>query len=125
MAESKFFLVRVSGTSVASSYMSLSEVAYHCGLHPELVERLVRLGLIDFQERQPDGEVLFHADVIPLIRTILRLRNQLGVNYAGIGVVLELMARIDTLENHVRELEEQNLWWWVRNCPLDGASALA
>ena len=77
------------------------------------------------QERQADGEVLFHADVIPLIRTILRLRNQLGVNYAGIGVVLELMARIDSLENHIRELEEQNLWRWVSNCPLNGASALA
>jgi MerR family transcriptional regulator, heat shock protein HspR len=105
MAESKFFLVRVSSTSGVSSYLTLSEVAYHCGLHPELVERLVRLGLIDSQERQADGEVLFQADVIPLIRTILRLRNELGVNYAGIGVVLELMARIDTLEDHVRELE--------------------
>jgi MerR family transcriptional regulator, heat shock protein HspR len=105
MAESKFFLVRVGSASAVSSYLTLSEVAYHCGLHPELVERLVRLGLIDFQERQANGEVLFHADVIPLIRTILRLRNQLGVNYAGIGVVLELMARIDTLENHIRELE--------------------
>jgi MerR family transcriptional regulator, heat shock protein HspR len=105
MAESKFFLVRVSGASGVSSYLTLSEVAYHCGLHPELVERLVRLGLIDSQERQADGEVVFQADVIPMIRTILRLRNELGVNYAGIGVVLELMARIDTLEDHVRELE--------------------
>ena len=48
MAESKYFLVRVSGASVVSSYLTLSEVAYHCGLHPELVERLVRLGLIDY-----------------------------------------------------------------------------
>jgi MerR family transcriptional regulator/heat shock protein HspR len=50
---------------------------------------------------------LFHADVIPLLGRILRLRNHLGVNYAGIGVILELMTRIESLENHIRELESR------------------
>lgn len=107
MAESTYFLVRASSSSFVSSYVTLSEVAYHCGLHPELIERLVRLGLIDCEEGQADGEALFHADVIPLVRTILRLRNQLGVNYAGIGVVLELMAQVESLQNQVRELENK------------------
>ena len=66
------------------------------------------IGLIDYVERDmPMARCLFHADVIPLIRRILRLRNQLGVNYAGIGVILELMARIESLENHIRELESR------------------
>ena len=43
MAESTYFLVRASSSSFVSSYVTLSEVAYHCGLHPELIERLVRL----------------------------------------------------------------------------------
>lgn len=107
MAESKYFMVRASGTSVVSSYLTMSEVAYHCGLHPELIERLVRLGLIDCEEPSGDGEALFPAEVIPMVRTILRLRNELGVNYAGIGVVLELMAQIESLENQVRELESR------------------
>jgi len=107
MAESRYFLVRANGSSLVSSYVTLSEVAYHCGLHPELIERLVRLGLIDSEERTCAGEALFNAEVIPLVRTILRLRNQLGVNYAGIGVVLELMAQIESLQNQVRELEEK------------------
>jgi hypothetical protein len=29
------------------------------------------------------------------------------VNYAGIGVILELMARIESLENDIRELENR------------------
>ncbi|NLI32448.1 MAG: hypothetical protein GX422_06650, partial [Deltaproteobacteria bacterium] len=37
----------------------------------------------------------------------LRIRNQLGVNYAGVGVVLELMARIESLEANIRELERR------------------
>jgi MerR family transcriptional regulator, heat shock protein HspR len=107
MAERKYFLIHFGSSSPFSPYLTLGEVAYHSGLHPEFIERLVRIGLIDYAARQADGEVLFQAEVIPLIRRILRLRNHLGVNYAGIGVILELMARIEALETHVRELEER------------------
>lgn len=107
MAERKYFLVRVHGASGFSPYLTLSEVAYRCGLHPELIERLVGFGLIDYAERDGHGEILFHADVVPLLRRIVRLRNHLGVNYAGIGVILDLMARIESLEDHIRELESK------------------
>jgi MerR family transcriptional regulator/heat shock protein HspR len=107
MAERKYFLVQFGSSSLFSPHLTLAEVAYHCGLHPELIERLVRIGLIDYVARDVNGEILFQAEVIPLIRRILRLRNHLGVNYAGIGVILELMSRIETLENHVRELEDR------------------
>ncbi len=110
MARREYFLVRASGSSGSSSYLTLSEVSYHCGLHPELIERLVDRGLVDYAERDVDGNFLFRSDVIPLLRRILRLRNHLGVNYVGIGVVLELMTRIETLENHIRELEERILY---------------
>jgi DNA-binding transcriptional MerR regulator len=107
MTESKYFLVQVLGTSRFLSCLTLSEVAYECGLHPELIERLVDLGLIDTVEGHAEGEVLFHWDVVPQLRRIVRLRNHLGVNYAGIGVILELMARIESLETHIHELESR------------------
>jgi MerR family transcriptional regulator/heat shock protein HspR len=105
MAESKYFMVQVHRVSSFSPSLTLAEVAHHCGLHPELIERLVSIGLIDYAGRDARGEGLFHTDVVPLLRRILRLRNHLGVNYAGIGVILELMARIESLETHIRELE--------------------
>jgi MerR family transcriptional regulator, heat shock protein HspR len=107
MANREYFLVQVGTASGFSPYLTLAEVAYRCGLHPELIARLADLGLIDYVEGEVEGEVLFDADVIPLLRRILRLRNHLGVNYAGIGVILELMARIESLENHIRELESR------------------
>jgi MerR family transcriptional regulator, heat shock protein HspR len=107
MAERKYFLVQISSESASSRYLTSSEVSYLCGLHPDVVERLVSLGLIDYAERDNEGDALFHADVVPLIRRIMRLRNHLGVNYAGIGVILELMDRIETLESHIRELENR------------------
>jgi MerR family transcriptional regulator, heat shock protein HspR len=107
MAERNYFLIQFGSYPASAPYLTLREVAYHSGLHPELIERFARIGLIDYAARDVNGELLFQAEVIPLIRRILRLRKDLGVNYAGIGVILELMARIEALENHVRELEER------------------
>jgi DNA-binding transcriptional MerR regulator len=88
-----------------SNFYTHTEVAYRAGLHPELIDRFISLGLIEFTDRNDDGELLFDYGVIPLIRRILRLRNELGVNYAGIGVILELTSRLEALEARIRELE--------------------
>ena len=105
MSERRFFMLQVKTDTEFYSNYTLTEVAYRTGLHPELIDRFIRLGLIEFSERTDDGELLFDSEVIPLIRRILRLRNQLGVNYAGVGVILELMSRLEALEARIRELE--------------------
>jgi DNA-binding transcriptional MerR regulator len=105
MAETRFFMLQVKTDSEFSSRYTLTEVAYRAGLHPELIDRFIHLGLVEFSGRTDDGELLFDSEVIPLIRRILRLRNQLGVNYAGVGVILELMSRLEALEARIRELE--------------------
>ncbi len=105
MAE--YYLVSVHRSSVPSPRLTISEVACRCGVHPELIERFMHLGLIDSAARDDANRALFNDDVIPLVRKILRLRNQLGVNYAGVGVVLELLARIELLEGYVKDLERK------------------
>ncbi|ABK15963.1 chaperone modulator CbpM [Syntrophobacter fumaroxidans] len=107
MVEKRYFMINVKTVTSSSPFLTRNELAVHCGIHPDLIDRFIRLGLIDFMDRDSDGEAVFSAEVIPLVRRILRLRNELGVNYAGIGVVLELMARVETLENHIKELESR------------------
>lgn len=89
-------------------YLKSEDVASQCGLHPELIDRFVCLGLIDPVTRDPsDGSWLFEEAVIPIVKKIVRLRNELGINYAGIGVVLDLLSRLEALEERVRILEER------------------
>jgi DNA-binding transcriptional MerR regulator len=108
MAEQKYLVLRIERSSGASSaYVTMTELACRCGVHPELIDRFMRLGLIDATDRSAEGEMLFPADVISMVRKIMRLRNELGVNYAGIGVVFELMARIEALESEIRELQRE------------------
>ncbi len=105
MAESTYYIIQVLSKGDYAPQFTLAEVARRCGLHPELIERFIRLGLIEFIGRTRDGQMLFDSEVIPLVRRILRLRNDLGVNYAGVGVILELMSRVELLETRIRELE--------------------
>jgi DNA-binding transcriptional MerR regulator len=105
MIERSFSMLQVRTHSGVSHFYTLSEVAYRAGLHPELIDRFISLGLIEITERSDDGELLFDSAVIPLIQRILRLRNELGVNYAGVGVILELTSRLEAMEARIRELE--------------------
>jgi len=66
-------------------------------LHPELVGRLVRLGLIEASPDAAGRPVFAPEQAIRAVR-IQRLRAGLSLNYAAIGLVLDLLDRIDELE---------------------------
>jgi hypothetical protein len=81
--------------------LSLDGFAGSAGLHPDLVRRLVKLGLLR-ATRDGAGERGFtRAELVPVAR-IQRLRAGLSLNYAAIGLVLDLLDRIDVLERDLR-----------------------
>ncbi len=93
------------------SRLGLDGFARTAGMHPDLVRRLVALGLL---HATPDsaGQLWFaHAELITLAR-IQRLRAGLNLNYAAVGVVLDLLARIDALEraDYARPREAAERW---------------
>jgi hypothetical protein len=69
-----------------------------------MVVRLVDLGLLDPEVDEP--EWLFRDTVIPRIWKIRRLHHDLGINWAGIGVVLDLLDRIEELEREIAWLRQ-------------------
>jgi hypothetical protein len=79
-------------------------LARETGLHPELVRRLVRLGLVETAGGSAAAPLFDAADASRLARA-LRLRRELGLNYAGAILAGELLARIDDLEDRLRRNE--------------------
>ncbi|WP_030443610.1 chaperone modulator CbpM [Actinoplanes subtropicus] len=80
--------------------LTLPQFAAAAGLDPHMVARLVRLGLLD-TVRGPAGMLLPAAQLARAAR-IVRLRAGLGLNYAAVGVVLDLLDRIRELEAALR-----------------------
>ena len=79
----------------------LDDLATRCGLHPDLVRRLVALGLLACQQ-DARGDLWFEPSALVTVARIQRLRTGLGLNYAAIGLVLDLLDRIEELESASR-----------------------
>jgi DNA-binding transcriptional MerR regulator len=77
--------------------LSLDGFARRAGLHPDLVRRYVALGLVD-ADRDAAGRLWFRPAELGRIARVQRLRAGLALNYAAIGLVLDLLDRIDELE---------------------------
>lgn len=90
-----------SDALVRPSRLSPDTLARRTGLHPDLIRRFVALGLLDVA-RDSAGEVWFAPSAPATIARIQRLRAGLSLNYASIGLVLDLLDRITQLELALR-----------------------
>jgi hypothetical protein len=80
--------------------LTVDDLASAAGLHSEIVETFVRFGLIEPLSRCGSC-ALFQPSSIERLRLIIRLRHDLGVNLAGVGVILELTERIENLQTEL------------------------
>ena len=86
-------------------FLTLDGLAAATGLHPELIERYIDFGLLE-PTGCLEGQRLYGAKAVPRLRTIQRLREDIGVGLAGVAVILDLTDKIRELQ---REVE------WLRN----------
>jgi hypothetical protein len=77
--------------------LRLEEFARLAGVHPELVQRFVVLGLLE-ATTDDAGELWFHSGQLARLARIQRLRAGFALNYAALGLVLDLLDRIAVLE---------------------------
>jgi MerR family transcriptional regulator, heat shock protein HspR len=78
-------------------YVTLERLAASAGLHPTLVERFVEFGLLDPVE-WAGTELFFDVAAVMRLRLIERLRRDIGLNLAGVSVVLDMLDRLCALQ---------------------------
>ncbi|MFJ8006907.1 chaperone modulator CbpM [Streptomyces fagopyri] len=81
--------------------LGLDAVALRSGIHPDLVRRFVALGLVD-ATRDASGRLWFEPSAPVALARIQRLRAALPLNYASLGLVVDLLDRISELEDALR-----------------------
>ena len=84
--------------------LTLEEVADVCGLHPFMVKHFVSLGLVEPLDCESKR---FAPEATGRLQRALRLRRDLGLNYNGTALVLELLDRIEALERRLNSYERQ------------------
>ena len=86
---------------VAPKRLSVDAVADRAGVHPDLVRRYLALGLLD-AVRDKNGLWWLAPNGPATVARIERLRAGLSLNYAALGLVLDLLDRITELEAALR-----------------------
>ncbi|MFB9902307.1 chaperone modulator CbpM [Allokutzneria oryzae] len=81
--------------------LDLEAFARAADTHPKLVLRLVALGLLD-ADRDRTGGLWFTPAELARLARIQRLRAAFSVNYAALGLVLDLLDRVAELEHALR-----------------------
>ncbi len=77
--------------------LTLDTLASLAGMHPALVEQFVEFGLIEPVQRE-GARLFFDPSAVPRLRMIGRLRASLGINLAGVAVILDLLDRVCALQ---------------------------
>lgn len=80
-----------------AEHIEFEAFARVCDLHPELLDRLVTLGLLE-PSTDRSGRRVFERRQVATVGRIRRLRSGLGLSYSAIAVVADLIDRIDELE---------------------------
>ena len=97
----------VEAERVAGQPMRLDEVCLHLGVSRDLVEVCLRwevVGLI----QAPEDDIRLNEREVERLRRALRLHHDLGVNWPGVTIILDLLERMETLE---RELQSRLDSW--------------
>lgn len=82
----------------------ISVVARILSIHPQTLRQYEKEGLIE--PGRTDGKMrLYSQKDIDKIKTILRLTRDLGVNLAGVDIILRLKDKLDELDSMVEELQ--------------------
>jgi len=84
-------------------YVMISVVAERFGIHPQTLRLYEREGLIT-PARSAGNTRLYDDATIERLETILTLTRDLGVNLAGVEVILNLQEQMDEMQTEVDRL---------------------
>jgi chaperone modulatory protein CbpM len=89
-----------TGTIIEEDSLTLAQLCRACDIHADWVISLVEEGIID-----PHGKEIhlwrFSGSNLVRVRSALRLHRDLGINLAGIGLVLDLIEELDLLRTQL------------------------
>jgi hypothetical protein len=102
--QNKYYASRspFEGCRAPHELVTLSELAYSSGTSTMMIRQLVQEQLIQPASLEP--EPCFDSTIFQRVRKMVRLHRQLGVGVESIGLVLDLLDRIERLE---RQLQQQ------------------
>ncbi|MCB1050077.1 MAG: helix-turn-helix transcriptional regulator [Acidobacteria bacterium] len=87
----------------APGYFSISIVAETYGIHPQTLRLYEREGLL-CPSRTEGNTRLYSQEDVERLEAILSLTRELGVNLAGVDIILKMRAQMESMQQDINEL---------------------
>jgi MerR family transcriptional regulator, heat shock protein HspR len=96
------FVLNVSMKKPGKAYYMISAVAQKYNIHPQTLRLYEREGLL--KPSRTDGNTrLYSEEDLEQLETILSLTRDLGVNLAGVEIILNMRRKIEQMQHEVNE----------------------
>ena len=90
------------GKGTGPAYYMISAVARRYDIHPQTLRLYEREGLL--KPSRTDGNTRLYSDAdLAQLETILTLTRELGVNLAGVEIILNMRTKMDRMQSEVNE----------------------
>ena len=97
-------LEQVTAEIVTQGMLRREEICARLGIGEDVLEVCLRWEIIQPPEPDPQGIHLFPHEAFDRLQRGLRLHHDLGINWQGVSVALELLERIEELEQQIHQL---------------------
>lgn len=94
-------LEEISAEMFSITHMRREEVCARLGIGEDLLEVCLHWEVIHQPEPDSDGILHFPTEAIDRLSRGIRLHRDLGINWPGVSVALELLDRIAELEQQI------------------------
>lgn len=101
-------LEQVTAEILTHSLMRREEMCARLGIGDEMLEVCLHWEIVQLPEPDGEGSILFPLDAFDRLQRGLRLHHELEINWQGVSVALELLERIEALEQQVHDLSQQS-----------------
>ena len=92
-------------TRGGKAYYMISAVAHKYSIHPQTLRLYEREGLLK-PSRTEGNTRLYSEDDLERLETILSLTRDLGVNLAGVEIILNMRQKMEQMQGEVTEFME-------------------
>ncbi len=97
-------------------YITIREFCDFHAVDIKLIEEIIDFGLLSPQEQ--NQQLCISEDEVDTLETMLRLHQELGINWAGVETILNMRESMQELQQQRRQLEQQlrefQQFFWVR-----------
>ena len=95
----------VTAEIVYQSWISQDELCARLSIGTELLELCLRWEIIHPPRTTSEGMIVFSGRTLDRLSSGLRLHRDLGINWAGVSIVLDLIERIEELESRANTIQ--------------------